>query len=101
MVLTNPALTLTDISCGKGLGFIPSAVDGASSHSGKLSLETKSKHKNGLLDHNWSCMKFEEVADGAIVSWKGNEGERFRNFGRPYLMSTGIEEEALPRHHLK
>ena len=29
-VLANPALTPSDISCGKGLGFIPSAVDGAS-----------------------------------------------------------------------
>ena len=52
---------LTDISCGNGLGFIPSAVDGASSHSGKLSLEVrKTKH---LLENNWSPMKFEEVAD--------------------------------------
>ena len=32
---------LTDISCGKGLGFIPYAVDGASSHSDKLSLEVR------------------------------------------------------------
>ena len=63
-VQTNPALSPTDISCEKRLGFIPSTVDGASSHSGKLSLEIKkSKHKNGLLDHNWSPMKFEEVAD--------------------------------------
>ena len=45
-VLTNPALTPTDISCGKGLRFIPSTVDGASSHSGKLSLKIKkSRHK--------------------------------------------------------
>ena len=95
-VLTNPALTPTDISCGKGLGFIPSAVDGASSHSDKLSLEIKeSKHKNGLLDHNWSPMKFKEVADEVDKrdsELGGNEGERFRNFGRPYLVSTGIED---------
>ena len=31
-VSTNPALTPSDIACGKGIGFIPSAVDGASSH---------------------------------------------------------------------
>ena len=71
-VETNPALTLTDVRCGKGLGFIPSAEDGASSHSGKLSLESrKSKPKNGLLDKDWSPMDFEEVADE--VDKKDNE----------------------------
>lgn len=63
-VETNPALTPTDVTCGKGLGFILSAVDGASSHSGKLPLEIrKSKKKIGHLDKNWSPMDFEEVAD--------------------------------------
>ena len=35
-VISNPALTPTDIASGKGLGFTPSAVDAASSHLGKL-----------------------------------------------------------------
>ena len=40
-----------------------SAVDGASSHSGKLSLEVrKTKQKTGQLENNWSPMKI-EVAD--------------------------------------
>ena len=38
-ISSNPALTPSDIACGKGLGFIPSAVDGASSHTGKVSQE--------------------------------------------------------------
>ena len=36
-ISSNPALTPSDIACGKGLGFIPSAVDVASSHTGKVS----------------------------------------------------------------
>ena len=94
-VLTNPALTPTDISCGKVLGFIPSAVDGASSHSGKLSLEVrKTKQKIGLLENNWSPMKFEEVADEIDrkdSELGGDEGKRFRKYGRPYLVASGIE----------
>ena len=57
-------LTPSDISCRKELGFIPSAVDGTNSHSGKVSQEVReTKQKSGLLGHNWSPMKFEEVAD--------------------------------------
>ena len=95
-VLTNPALTPTDISCGKVLGFIPSAVDGASSHSGKLSLEVrKTKQKSGLLENNWSPMKFEEVADEIDKKDSelgGDEGKKFRKYGRPYLVASGIDD---------
>ena len=35
-VTLNPALTPTDVAAGKGMGFIPSAVDVASSHLGKV-----------------------------------------------------------------
>ena len=63
-ISVNPTLTPSDIASGKGLGFIPSAVDGASNHTGKVSLEIrKTKQKRGLLDRNWSPMCFEEVAD--------------------------------------
>ena len=48
-VTNNHALTPTDISCGKGLGFIPAAVVSALSHSGKISYEvTKTKVKTGI-----------------------------------------------------
>ena len=40
-VTANPSLTPSDIACGKGLGFLPAAVDGASCHSGKMSLVVK------------------------------------------------------------
>ena len=35
----------SEIACGKGIGFIPSAVDQASSHTGKVSQEIKSRTK--------------------------------------------------------
>lgn len=60
----NPALTPTDVACGKGIGFIPSAVDSASSHMGKVSQEIRKTKKNkGFLDTNWSPMNFEAMAD--------------------------------------
>ena len=95
-ILANPALTPSDISCGKGLGFIPSAVDGASSHSGKVSQEVrKTKQKSGLLDRKWEPMNFEEVADEIDKedsNLGGDESNKFRKSGRPYLVSSGIED---------
>ena len=38
-VQLNPTLKLSDIACGKGVGFVPSAVDSASSHLGRVSRE--------------------------------------------------------------
>jgi len=35
-VTADPSLTPSDIASGKGLGFLPAAVDGASCHSRKL-----------------------------------------------------------------
>ena len=38
-VQSNPTLTATDVPRGKGIGFIPSAVDSASSHLGRIARE--------------------------------------------------------------
>ena len=40
-ISANPALKPSELACGKGLRFIPSAVDDASSHAGKVSHEIK------------------------------------------------------------
>ena len=48
-VHANVSLTPTDISRGKGVGFIPSAVDAASSHLGRVAREVaKSKDNLGV-----------------------------------------------------
>ena len=98
-ISSNPALTPSDIACGKGLGFIPSAVDGASSHTGKVSQEIrKTKQKRGLLDHTWSPMTFEEVADtvdeedSEIGGSETEELNEYKRNGRPYLVACGIED---------
>ena len=66
-ICANPALTPSEVACGKGLGFIPAAVDGASSHTGKVSHEIrKTKQMKGLIDKAWSPMNFEQVADTIV-----------------------------------
>ena len=35
-IFVNPSLTPSEIMCGKGLDFIPSAIDSASCHTGKV-----------------------------------------------------------------
>jgi hypothetical protein len=53
-VSINPTLKPSEIARGKGLGFIPSAVDGASIHSEKVTQEIrKALSKRGLKDKEW------------------------------------------------
>ena len=98
-ISANPALTPSEIACGKGLGFIPSAVDGASSHTGKVSQEIrKTKQRKGLMDKDWSPMNFEEVADTIDeedneISGDGSEKlKKYKRHGRPYLGAFGLED---------
>ena len=63
-ITVNPALSPSDIVCGKGISFIPSAVDSASCYTGKVSQEImKTKQLKGLSDKNWSPMDFVETAN--------------------------------------
>ena len=97
-VSTNPALTRSDIACGKGIVFIPSAVDGASSHTGKVSHEIhKTKKRKGFLDISWSPMNSETVADDIDkedTQFSGSDERltKYQRHGRPYLVSSGIED---------
>ena len=98
-ICANPALTPSEVACGKGLGFIPAAVDGASSHTGKVSHEIrKTKQMKGLIDKAWSPMNFEQVADTIDEEdnqLSGDAQERitkYRHYGRPYLVAAGYED---------
>ena len=54
-VSANTTLTTSDIVQGKGIGFLPSAADDASCHTGKVSQQVrKTKIKTGLNERNWS-----------------------------------------------
>ena len=57
-----------------------------------------------ILENNWSPMKFEEVADKIDKKDSelgGDEGKRFRKYGQPYLVTSGIDNGinlSLPCH---
>ena len=52
-ITSNPTLTPLDITCGKGLGFIPSAVDAPCSHPGKVGYEVnKTRVKSGMKERD-------------------------------------------------
>ena len=55
----NPSLTSSDIAQGKGLPFIPSAIDGASLHIGKLTQIVKhGQESGGFIQKHWSPTEF-------------------------------------------
>ena len=95
-IIANPALTPSEIACGKGIGFIPSAVDQASSHTGKVSQEIKrTKRVKGMSDKSWSPMSFEETAneiDEEDNQRSGSQIDKYKQYGRPYLVASGFEE---------
>ena len=63
-VQLNPTLKSSDIACGKGVGFVPTAVDSASSHLGRVSREVmKAKQALSITDRKWNPSEFESVAN--------------------------------------
>ena len=96
---SNPTLTASDISLGKGLGFVPCAVDVASSHLGRVSkVVAIAKQGNGFSCQEWFPSGFESTADELDKQDEKLRGD-FRNnsniynrYGRPYLMAAGVED---------
>ena len=83
----NPSLTASDIAQGEGLPFIPSAVDGASSHIGKLAQIVKcGKEGSGRIQKHWSPTEFEGVSGD-----NSDKLQKYRKLGRPYMLSAGID----------
>ena len=71
--------------------FILSAVDGASSHIGKLAQIVKcDKEGSGLIQKHWSPTEFEELADSidkddnAVSGDNNDKLQKYRKLGRPY-----------------
>ena len=96
-VQSNWNLTPTDISQGKGIGFIPSAVDTASSHLGRVAREvSKTKGALGANTRDWSPCSLETVADEVDKedlqrSHDNQQATQYKEQGRPYLVSAGVE----------
>ena len=91
-VAANTTLTTSDITRGQGLGFVPSAADDASCHSGKVSQEIrKTKTKKGLNEKGWSPFDFEAVADTTDEEDDKLSGDahdkliKYKKHGWPYL----------------
>ena len=60
----NPELTPMQVATGTGIGYVPSAVDSASSHLGRIARKLKKgKSVLGINDKEWSPCDFESVAD--------------------------------------
>lgn len=98
-VHANSSLTPTDISRGKGVGFLPSPVDAASSHLGRVAKEVaKTKDTLGVRSKDWSPCSLESVADEVDQDdlEKSNDNQQqtqYREQGQPYLVSAGVENE--------
>ena len=77
---------------------MPSAVDGASSHLGKVSREIqKAKEAAGMAKVNWIPSEFESIADKidaddeALSGTSEESMKHYKAYGWPYLVSAGIE----------
>ena len=96
-IQSNPNLTPTDISLGAGIGFIPSAIDSASSHHGKVAREiSRKKVEMGLKDKSWSPCSLEDAVstvdnEDNQRSHDVNQDSKYNSYGRPYLVSAGVE----------
>ena len=96
-VQSNLSLTPTDISQGSGIGFIPSAVDTASSHLGRVAREiAKTKRALGVNTRDWSPCSLEAAVDDIDREdlQKSDDSmleAQYKEHGRPYLVSAGVE----------
>ena len=75
----------------KRIAFIPIAVDGASSHIGKLAQIVKcGKEGSGLIQKHWSPTEFEELADSSDKD-DNDKLQKYRKLGRSYMLSASID----------
>ena len=89
----------SEVSKGKGLGYIPAAVDRACANLDRISRVMKKARNDTLLcSVGWDVTSFEEVADDI----DGEDSQHCSNFShpanaerrklsRPYLISAGID----------
>lgn len=96
-IQANPSLTPTDVSLGTGVGFVPSAIDSASSHLGRVAREVaKKKNMLGLRDKSWSPCNLEDATvaideEDHEKAHDTNQNDKYSKYGHPYLVSAGVE----------
>ena len=95
---TNPQLKAKIIYQGKGLSFIPGAVDSASTHIGWIAQQVKKGRQMASGGTSWDIADFEVLAndidknDEELSAKAPQERECLNKLCRPYLISAGIEE---------
>ena len=97
--LTNVSLKPSEVCRGKGLGYIPSAVDKASASVERVSsVMSKARSSSALCNAKWDIASLEKMADNSDEkdAFHGsNYSQVMRNeltkLSRPYLVSAGIE----------
>ena len=96
---SNTALKPSDVSKGKGLGYIPAAVDRACANLDRISrVMKKARNDTIACSMDWDAASFEEVADEIDAKDK-EHGSTFSQpasvklgkLSRPYLISAGID----------
>ena len=96
--LINPTIKPSDIAKGKGIPFVPSAIDQASAHIGRISREVQRAKKTTNSGTSWRVTDFETVADEIDErddEYSGNSSaqqSKLRKLSRPYLVSAGYED---------
>ena len=95
----NLQLKAKQTSQGKGLPFIPGAVDSASTRIGRVAQQVKIGQQMASGGSSWDIADFETVADDIdhkddeLSAKTQLEQEPLNKVCRPYLISAGIEED--------
>ena len=101
-VKSNPTLTTSELSCGKGLGYCPAAADLSAAHKGRLNtirrhvLEKSDKPSCGYL----SLLEMEKIADQVDNNDKQKEGSdkvstEYGKLCRPYMRKYAITADLI------
>ena len=97
--IANVTLKPSEISRGKGLGYIPAAVDRASANMDRISTAmSKARSNSALCNSKWDITMFEKMADDIDKedashgsSYSHSLSDELKKLSRPYLVSAGIE----------
>ena len=93
----NPQLRANQIAQGKGLPFIPGAVDSASTHIGRVAQQIKKGRLMASGGSSWDISDFERIADDIdkkdddVSAKSPQQREAIKKLCRPYLISAGIK----------
>ena len=95
VAVLNPTIKPSELAKGKGVPYIPGAVDRGSSHLGRISRELQRAKHSTVGGKTWSVNNFEAVADEIDTNDSKKSGEannELKHLCRPYLCSAGIED---------